>query len=166
MGSLLSLLLLIQLSASTRLNPGQLRNEFCEAEFPSTLESTSMIAINPLFQSTHNQELSLRVENTLMRLHPERFKRIAVRAFYGIVEISGTVEFSSDKLLATRIVERIPGVTTVVENVSVQTRDRQGSGTSAPADISCKLSEVFEFGHDFLFGGHLANIRRSLRLDR
>jgi acyl-CoA synthetase (AMP-forming)/AMP-acid ligase II len=84
-----------------------------------------MIANSPRYQSKHNYEIGLRVENALIRAFPERFRRISVVAFYGIVELSGTVGSPSDKSLAVQIAERIPGVTTVVESVLIRNNERE-----------------------------------------
>lgn len=103
-----------------------------------------MIAMNPLFQSAHNQELGLRIENALMRSDPDQFQGLAVRAFYGIVEISGTVANASDARLAIRIAERIPGVTTVVQDLRVGTRKRDRPGSLLPDESPCHLSGRFK----------------------
>ena len=64
--------------------------------------------------------MSLRVESALIRAYPLRFQQISVLAFYGIVELSGSVENWGDRTLAVQIAERIPGVTTVIESVRVR----------------------------------------------
>ena len=90
----------------------------------ANFESHKMIANAPRYQSRHNYEIALRVENALFRSSPERFQNLSVVAFYGIVELSGTVERSADRAFAVQIAERIPGVTTVVESVQVR-EDRE-----------------------------------------
>lgn len=85
---------------------------------------SSMIAANPLYQSAHNYELSLRVENALLRADPNGFRRISVVAFHGIVELCGSVASKYQKRLALNIAERVPGVTTVVESVLIRNENQ------------------------------------------
>lgn len=91
------------------------------AKFDQTMKVNVMIAMNPRYQSAHNSAVSQRVQNLLIRMEPNRFHRISATAFYGIVELSGTVATHIDKMRAIQIAERIPGVTTVVESIRVQT---------------------------------------------
>lgn len=74
---------------------------------------------NSPYQSSHNYEIGLRVENALIRTDPQRFQRVSAVAFYGIVELSGTVNSRDDRTIAVRMAERIPGVTTVIESLAV-----------------------------------------------
>lgn len=84
-----------------------------------------MIAINPLYQSAHNYQskhnydVGMRVQNALLRANPNSFRRLSVVAFHGIVELTGSVGSIHEKSVALGIAERVPGVTTVVESVQI-----------------------------------------------
>lgn len=78
-----------------------------------------MVALNSLYQSTHNYETGARVEVALNAHHPSKFESLHATAFCGIVELSGVVASHDDKAQAIRVARRVSGVTTVVESVRV-----------------------------------------------
>jgi|GEM_PF-5307422 len=78
-----------------------------------------MVALNSLYQSTHNYETGARVEVALNAQHPSKFDGLHATAFCGIVELSGVVASHDDKAQAIRVARRVAGVSTVVESVRV-----------------------------------------------
>jgi hypothetical protein len=78
-----------------------------------------MVASNGLFQSVHNYEVGVRVEQALLSAARLRSERVSAVAFCGIVELSGTVSSQLNKVLAIRIARQISGVTTVVESLRI-----------------------------------------------
>ena len=78
-----------------------------------------MVTLSNLYQSEDNYQTGIRVEHALIRSFPDRFLRVAASAFYGIIELTGSVQTLYDKSLAIEIAERVPGVTTVVESLRI-----------------------------------------------
>ena len=79
-----------------------------------------MVAANGFHQSVLNEQLVSHITKALLDFDEVRFDRISVRAFYGIVELTGEVSNVLDKDLAVGIVERLYGVSTVLESLKVQ----------------------------------------------
>jgi len=111
-----------------------------------------MITSNGFFQSTHNFETSVHVEDALRGASESRFNDVSAVAFFGIVELSGTVSSYYDKAQALRIAGRVPGVTTVVESLEIRptTGSRRETAERRPRPIH--------------FNSHLINDHTSTRL--
>ena len=82
-----------------------------------------MVKSNDLYQSDHNFETGVRVEEALMSFDPTRFDLISVVAFCGIIELTGTVSNYFDKALAMQLARQVAGVSTVVESIQVLQKD-------------------------------------------
>jgi hypothetical protein len=73
-----------------------------------------------LYQSRHNFVTGLRVEEALIQYDHDRFDRISVTAFCGIVELTGSVSNYFDKALAIKLARAVPGISTVVESLQIR----------------------------------------------
>lgn len=79
-----------------------------------------MNRIDDSFGSRHNRAAEHQIELALN--DKQRFGRISVQSFYGIVELSGVVRTSTDKALALQLAQRVEGVTTVLESIRIEER--------------------------------------------
>lgn len=115
-----------------------------------------MVAINHLYQSEDNYQTGIRVEHALIRTFPDRFLHVAASAFYGIVELTGSVASLHDKSLAIQLAERVPGVTTVVESLRVEDTSplanasrRLAAGLGAhPKQLASQHNSRLRWSHD------------------
>jgi hypothetical protein len=91
-----------------------------------------MVAADRFHQSFLNDEMVSRVTKALLDFDEVRFDRISVRAFYGIIELTGEVPNFRDKDLAVGIVERLYGVSTVLESLKIRAVSPRKSSVARP----------------------------------
>ena len=91
-----------------------------------------MVAAKSFHQSFLNDQMVAHVTKALLDFDEVRFDRISVRAFYGIIELTGEVSSFRDKDLAVGIVERLYGVSTVLESLKIQSRSPRKSSVARP----------------------------------
>ncbi|HET6425669.1 MAG TPA: BON domain-containing protein [Planctomycetaceae bacterium] len=78
-----------------------------------------MVAPRNLTHRPADQALERTVESTLLNHDPFRFRRVTARAQAGVVVLTGSVNTYYAKSLGLRLTQRLPGVLTVIDSVSV-----------------------------------------------